>query len=81
MITRSQRRYTQAELALFAAYRDARAQVPPDACIYAGPDEALRNPQGQAGCWVDEGPPALTTHGNAARCRRCRWETARSFRE
>ena len=61
-MTRPPRRYTEAERTLFAQYRDARSAVRPDACT-AGRDEA--------GCWVEEGPPALTRKGAHARCHKC----------
>ena len=67
---RPQRRYTDAERALFAAYRHARSAVRPDACIGEAMRATLAGPD-EVGCWVEEGPPALTGNGNTSRCRRC----------
>jgi hypothetical protein len=53
--------YTEADLALFAKYEAARADLRPAAC----------NPEGP--CWVREGPPAMdkTKGGPNTVCRGC----------
>jgi hypothetical protein len=54
------RSYGDADLARFERYRIERAKVPPKGCT------------GGVGCWVEEGPPGLTSTGSEAVCRRCR---------
>jgi hypothetical protein len=51
--------YTQAELALFAQYRDARAAYRPTACIGAEP------------CWCEQGPPAMRACCQCTGCGEC----------
>jgi hypothetical protein len=55
------RPYDDAELALFAEYRGARARVAPNACTH--------EPQ----CWVDSGPPCYDrrTGYTDGRCKGC----------
>ena len=55
------RPYTEAELALFGQYREARAAVRPTACAYC------------TDCWVEKGPPAIgKSGGNSPCCVACR---------
>ena len=51
--------YTEAELALFAQYREKRAAYRPDRCHMA-PD-----------CWVEKGPPSLRPSSGIPRCSSC----------
>jgi hypothetical protein len=48
--------YDPHERALFARYRDARADLRPAACTYASP------------CWVEDGPPSIDSK---QMCRGC----------
>jgi hypothetical protein len=51
--------YPPEQLAIFAKYRDQRASVRPLLC------------QGGEGCWVELGPPGLTTHAGGATNQGC----------
>ena len=56
------REYPPEQLAIFGQYRDQRASVRPLTC------------QGGEGCWVELGPPGLTTRAggtNPGYCVRC----------
>lgn len=57
MRSRLARAYTDDELALYARYRDQRAEVRPLACVEGD------------GCWVEAGPPALIKNGSCSKCR------------
>jgi len=57
MRTRSERHFTADDYALFAAYRQRRALVEPAKCNH-DPEH----------CWVERGPPAITSSGY---CRAC----------
>ena len=51
------RAYTADELALFATYRGERERVRPKRCT------------GGEQCWVEQGPPCITTGGRCLGCR------------
>lgn len=54
---RQPRRYYPPDaLALFAAYREHRAQRRPLECHQGSP------------CWVEDGPPTITSRGSCAGC-------------
>ncbi len=52
--------YTEAELALFARYREHRAAIRPLVC---NGDPAL--------CWVEQGPSGITMASSKSLCRGC----------
>ena len=55
------------ELRLFTFYQRDRASYRPAACREPAPGES----GGGEGCWVVEGPPAITRRYNPGRCKRC----------
>jgi len=56
------RRHPPEALALYAAYRDRREPYRPLEC---------HHPTGGSPCWVEDGPPSMTTAGHGNRCTGC----------
>ncbi len=57
-MARYPRDYTEAERQSFLPYREARAKYKPVRC----------KPKAKANCWVEIGPPAISSHGKCIAC-------------